>query len=130
MSYPSQVVSIAVKHNTTALGILGEKLAREHLRKKHYNIIDHNFRCAQGEIDLVVRKDKAYRFIEVKFRRTMDYGPPQESVVRRQQQRIRKAAVVWLRRRHLPMNSEVHFDVLAISERGGEQKYEYIEDAF
>lgn len=119
-----------MKRNTTALGRLGEKLAREHLRKKRYNIVDHNFRCPQGEIDLVVRKDKAYRFIEVKFRRTMDYGLPEESVVRRQQRRIRKAAQVWLSRRHLPMNSEMHFDVLAISERGGKQKYEYIEDAF
>lgn len=119
-----------MKHNTTALGILGEKLARQYLRKKRYNIVDHNFRCPQGEIDLVVRKDKAFRFIEVKYRRTMDYGPPEESVVRRQQQRIRKAAVVWLRRRRLPMNSEMHFDVLAISERAREQTYEYIEDAF
>ncbi len=119
-----------MKHNTTALGILGEKHARGYLRKKRFNIVDHNFRCSHGEIDLIVRKDKAFRFIEVKFRRTMDYGLPEESVMKRQQQRIRKAAVVWLRRRHLPMNSEMHFDVLAISEQRGVQKYEYIEDAF
>ena len=119
-----------MKHNTKALGIHGEKLAREHLKKKNYNIVDHNFRCPQGEIDLIVRRDKAFRFIEVKFRRTAEYGLPEESVVRRQQQRIRKAALVWLQRRHLPMTSEMHFDVLAISERGGGHKYEYIEDAF
>jgi putative endonuclease len=130
MSDSPQIFPIAVKRNTTALGIRGEKLAREYLRKKRYNIVDHNFRCSHGEIDLIVRKDKAFRFIEVKFRRTMEYGLPEESVVRRQQQRIRKAAVVWLRRRHLSMDSEIHFDVLAISEREGKQTYEYIEDAF
>jgi putative endonuclease len=130
MSDTPEIFSIAVKRNTKALGMRGEKLAREHLRKKRYNIVEHNFRCPQGEIDLIVRKDKAFRFIEVKFRRTMEYGPPEESVVRRQQQRIRKAALVWLNRRHLPMNSEIHFDVLAISEFRGDQKYEYIEDAF
>jgi len=119
-----------VKRNTTALGVQGEKLAGEYLRKKRYNIVDHNFRCPQGEIDLIVRKDKAFRFIEVKFRRTMDYGLPQDSVVRRKQQKIRKVAMVWLRRRRLPMDTEVHFDVLAIKGRAGGAEYEYIEDAF
>ena len=119
-----------MKRSTTALGVQGEKLAREYLRIKRYNIVDHNFRCPQGEIDLIVRKDKAFRFIEVKFRRTMDYGLPQDSVVRRKQQKIRKVAMVWLRRRRLPMDSEVHFDVLAIKERAGGTEYEYIEDAF
>ncbi len=119
-----------MRRNTTSLGMLGEALAREYLTKKRYNVVDHNFRCSHGEIDLIVRKDKAFRFIEVKFRRTMDYGLPQESVVRRQQQRIRKSALMWLRRRRLPMNTEMHFDVLAISEEAGQKRYEYIEDAF
>jgi putative endonuclease len=119
-----------VKRSKTSLGQLGEQLARTYLNRKKHNIVDHNFRCSLGEIDLIVRREKAFRFVEVKFRRTMDYGLPQDSVVRRKQEKIRKVAMVWLRRRRLPMDTEVHFDVLAIKERAGGIEYEYIEDAF
>lgn len=119
-----------MKQSKTSLGRLGETLAHDYLEKKHYNIIDHNFRCPLGEIDLIVRKNKAFRFVEVKFRRTLDYGLPQESVVKRKQQRIRNAAIIWLKNRHLPLNSEIHFDVLAIVQERGKIKYEYIKDAF
>ncbi len=116
--------------NKTTIGKKGEALARKYLKKKGYNIIDHNFRCKLGEIDLILRKDMAFRFVEVKFRRTLDYGLPQESVVKNKQRRIRNSAIIWLRRRYLPMDSEIHFDVLAISEEFGKIKYNYIEDAF
>lgn len=119
-----------MKPSKTSLGILGEKLAREYLRKNKFNIVDHNFRCSLGEIDLVARKDKSFRFVEVKFRRTMDYGLPQEAVIRRKQRRIRNAAIVWLKNRHLPLDSEIHFDVLAITEMAGKTTFEHIEDAF
>lgn len=130
MPDPPKVLQTAVKPSKTSLGILGENLARRYLDKKKYNIVDHNFRCPLGEIDLVVRKNRAFRFIEVKYRSTPDYGLPQESVVRRKQHRIRNAAIVWLKRRRLPLDSEIHFDVVAITKQAGETKYEYIEDAF
>lgn len=114
----------------TSLGILGERLAKAYLKKKKFNIIDHNFRCELGEIDLVARKDRAFRFVEVKFRRTTDYGLPQEAVIQRKQRRVRNAAIVWLKNRHLPLDSEIHFDVLAITEQAGKTMYEYIPDAF
>jgi putative endonuclease len=115
----------------TAIGKTGETLGRRYLQKKGFNIVDHNFRLRSGEIDLIARKNRAFRFIEVKFRRTNDYGLPQESVVKKKQKRIRRTALSWLRRRRLPMDSEIHFDVLAISKNNfGEIKYDYIEDAF
>jgi len=119
-----------MKRSKTELGILGEAMARQYLQNRKCNIVDHNFRCALGEIDLVVRKDRAFRFVEVKYRTTPEYGLPQESVVRRKQRRIRNAAIVWLKNRRLPIDAEVHFDVIAITEHAGERKYEYIEDAF
>lgn len=119
-----------MRPSKTELGALGEALARTYLQKKKCNIVDRNFRCAMGEIDLVVRKDRALRFIEVKYRRSPEYGLPQESVVRRKQHRIRNAAIVWLKNRRLPLDCEIHFDVVAITEHAGETKYEYIEDAF
>lgn len=112
------------------VGKRGEALAREYLKKKGYNIIDHNFRCRYGEIDLVLRKDKSFRFVEVKFRRTFEYGLPQDSVVRNKQRKIRNTALLWLRRRHLSTDCEMHFDVLAITEKAGKLKYDLIKDAF
>ena len=117
-----------IGHARTTL--LGESLAREYLKKRKYNIVDHNFRCRLGEIDIIARKNKAFRFIEVKYRRSSDYGLPQDSVVRRKQRRIRNAAVIWLKNRYLPLDSEIHFDVLAITEQTGKLRYEYLQDAF
>jgi len=115
----------------TSIGRKGERLARAFLEKKGAVIVAHNFRCRFGEIDLILRKNKAFRFVEVKYRRSEEYGLPQESVVKRKQTRIRRTAVLWLRIRHLPMDSEIHFDVLAISRDVlGKIAYEYIEDAF
>ncbi len=119
-----------MKLNRTAIGRKGEELARRFFKARKDNIVARNFRTRYGEIDLILRRDRAFRFVEVKYRRSRDYGSPQSSVVRYKQQRIRKTAIYWLQLRHLPLDSEMHFDVLAIDEEGGKVKYEYIEDAF
>ncbi|HEC78234.1 MAG TPA: YraN family protein [candidate division WOR-3 bacterium] len=119
-----------MRYNKTELGRKGERLAREYLTSRGFIIVAHNFRCRFGEIDLIARKEKAFRFIEVKFRTGTEYGLPQESVVRRKQQKIRTTAMLWLKQRCLPVDSEIHFDVLAINEEQGKIKYNYIEDAF
>jgi len=116
--------------NKIQLGKKGEELARKFLNKKGFNIIDHNFRCRYGEIDLILRKDKAFHFVEVKYRRTLEYGLPQESVNKRKQRKIQGVALFWLKKRHLPLDTEIHFDVLAINQNGDNTEYEYIEDAF
>jgi Holliday junction resolvase-like predicted endonuclease len=50
--------------------------------------------------------------------------------VKRKQRRIRNAAIIWLKNRCLPLDSEIHFDVLAITEQTGKLRYEYLQDAF
>ncbi len=116
--------------NKIQLGKKGEELARKFLDKKGFNIVDHNFRCRYGEIDLILRKEKSFHFVEVKFRRTLEYGLPQESVNKKKQRKIQNVALLWLKKRHLPMETEIHFDVLAINQSGNGVEYEYIEDAF
>ncbi|KPK70261.1 hypothetical protein AMJ87_09235 [candidate division WOR_3 bacterium SM23_60] len=111
-------------------GAHGEHLARAYLEQRGCSIVDHNFHCRYGEIDLIIRKNRAYRFVEVKLRSTHDYGIPQESVVARKQRKIKKTALIWLKQRHLPIDSEIHFDVVAISTVSGQPRFEYIEDAF
>ena len=113
-----------------SIGRKGENLARIFLKEKGFTIVAHNFRCRFGEIDLIIRKNSTFRFVEVKYRRSEEYGLPQESVQKRKQAKIRKTALLWLKLRQLPMDSDVHFDILAITKHSGKIAYEYIEDAF
>ena len=94
-------------------------------------MVERNFRWRFGEIDIITRKNSSFHFIEVKYRRTRDYGLPQESVIQKKQHKIQRTAQLWLQRRHLPVDTEMHFDVLAIhKDIRGRIHYEYIEDAF
>lgn len=116
---------------TRSIGLYGEKLARTYLEEHDHVIVDRNFRWRFGEIDIITRKKGILHFIEVKYRRTRDYGLPQESVIRKKQQRIKRTAQLWIQHRHLPADCEMHFDVLAISRDIKDRiRYEYIEDAF
>lgn len=112
------------------IGKKGESLARSYLKKKGFYPVASNFRTRYGEIDIIARKEKGFHFIEVKFRRSIDYGLPQESVIFRKQQKIRKTALLWLKERCLPIDSEIHFDVLAIISKKQKFIFEFLEDAF
>jgi putative endonuclease len=116
--------------NRKSIGERGESLARKYFEDRGCIVVERNFRSRWGEIDLILRKDRAFRFVEVKFRHSLEYGLPQESVIRRKQEKIRKVTLYWLRLRQLPMDTDIHFDVLAIHEVRGRIQYSYLEDAF
>ncbi|MEO0215566.1 MAG: YraN family protein [candidate division WOR-3 bacterium] len=116
--------------NKRNIGKFGEELASKYFQNLGYNIVAHNFHTRYGEIDLILRKDNLYRFVEVKFRSKLDYGLPQESVIKNKQEKIKKATLYWLRLHHLPLDTEIHFDVLAITRRGTKIEYEHLKDAF
>ena len=58
----------------TELGARGEALAADYLEKNGYRILDRNYRCRMGEIDLVARKENTLAFVEVKLRKNTSYG--------------------------------------------------------
>ena len=74
------------------LGRLGEKFAEQVLCLQGYRILERNYRCRDGEIDLIADKDEELFFIEVKTRRNSWFGQPCEAVDRRKQMNLRKAA--------------------------------------
>jgi putative endonuclease len=116
---------------TRSIGAYGENLAQSYLEKNDHEIIDRNFRWRLGEIDFITKKNRSLHFIEVKYRSTRDYGLPQESVIKKKQHKIQRTALLWLQQHHLPVDSDMHFDVLAISKDiRGRIRYEYIKDAF
>ena len=119
-----------MQRSTRWLGQIGEKMAGEYFKTNKYQIVERNFHCRFGEIDLILRKNQSYHFVEVKFRRSLQYGPPQASVIRKKQYRIRQLALLWLKKRCLPIDLDIHFDVLAISTINGQTNFELIENAF
>ena len=66
--------------NNIALGIYGEKLALKYLKKQKYKILEKNFRCALGEIDIVAKDGGFLVFVEVKTRSSNAFGEPMEAV--------------------------------------------------
>ena len=80
-----------------ALGQTGEDLAAEFLQQQGMVIIERNFRCPRGEIDIIARDGETIVFVEVKTRRTLALGSPLEAVTRAKLKRIRMLSAIWLR---------------------------------
>ncbi|QBD83742.1 YraN family protein [Ktedonosporobacter rubrisoli] len=78
------------------LGYLGESLAVERLISLGYTLLQRNYRCQYGEIDLIAEQGEDLVFVEVKLRRGTDYGLPEEAITRRKWQRIERAATYYL----------------------------------
>lgn len=79
-----------------SLGAFGEAYAARHLVDGGMVILDRNWRCELGEIDLVLRDGDAVVFCEVKTRSSAQYGSPLESVTARKAARLRRLAARWL----------------------------------
>lgn len=95
-------------------GNWGENQATSFLQRKGYQIIGRNIRPNRhGEIDIIAKKNHQYIFVEVKTRRTEQYGRPIDAVTPRKRIQLRKAASVWLWQNDL---REVHyrFDVIEV----------------
>ncbi|MFN3740871.1 MAG: YraN family protein [Thermodesulfovibrionales bacterium] len=112
-------------------GLKGEALAISYLKKKGYKILEKNYRTKFGEIDIIASKDDVVVFIEVKTRSTDAFGAPEESVTTEKQERIKKAALYYLK--NLRTIPALRFDVISILypvKLKQEPQIEHIEHAF
>ncbi len=96
-----------------ALGRWGEDLAAAEYQRRGYAVIDRNWRCPDGEIDLVMRRDDTIVFCEVKTRRSDVFGTASTAVDQRKQVRVRRLGAAWLAA-HGERRGDVRFDVAAI----------------
>ena len=96
-----------------ALGTSGEDAAAAWYEAKGYEVVARNWRCRDGELDLVVRNGRTYVFCEVKTRTSDAFGVPAEAVTRTKRQRIRHLAARWLSEASSPAR-DIRFDVVAI----------------
>lgn len=112
-----------------SLGRTGEEAAAAHLGSLGYRILERNYRCRQGEIDVVAERAGTIVFCEVKTRRTERWGQPSEAVDYRKQARLRRLAGAWLAERGVTA-SGVRFDVISVVMEGAETRLQHLEDAF
>ena len=99
---------------TSELGRWGEELAAGELEAKGFVILRRNFRCRQGEIDLIARRGREIAFTEVKLRKNDAYGRPAEFVTPSKQQKIKRAANYFLALNPWANELWLRFDVIEI----------------
>lgn len=114
------------KRNKRKLGARVEQLIKEYLLASGFDILEMNYRCRQGEIDIIAKEREYYVFIEVKYRSTLRYGTPQEAVGIAKQKRICSAAKYYLYTHNLGEFTPARFDVAAVMGN----KISYMKNAF
>ena len=93
-----------------------EQLAADYLRNKGFEIIESNFYCKMGEIDLIALDDKYLVFVEVKYRKNAGAGSPAEAVDFRKMRKICRSADYYMLTHGYSSDTNVRFDVVAIEE--------------
>lgn len=116
---------------TTSVGRRGEDAALRHLESAGLKLLERNYRCRGGEIDLVMQEGSTLVLVEVRLRSSGEFGGAAASVGRRKQRRVALAAKHLLLRRPEYRRLPARFDVVAIS--GGTDSatgISWIRDAF
>jgi len=112
------------------LGLAGEDAVARWYEAAAYEVLDRNWRCRDGELDLVVRHGSTLVFCEVKTRASTRFGAPVEAVTGTKQRRLRMLAARWLAE-HDAHRRNLRFDVASVTRSpGGELVVEVLEGAF
>jgi putative endonuclease len=111
------------------LGKRGEDLALRFLKRSGYKIIERNYVCKMGEMDIIAQEKDTLVFVEVKTRTSMDFGPPQLAVNPTKQMQLSKVALNFLKEKKRE-DVKARFDVVAIVLRPTGEEIELIRDAF
>lgn len=101
-----------------AVGAYGENVAARHLQEQGLVILDRNWRCADGEVDLVLRDGDDIVFCEVKTRLGDRFGPPSAAVTQHKVRKLRHLALRWLSEAGIRPR-EIRFDVVEVLPRAG-----------
>ena len=118
--------------NKRSIGSIWERFAGSRLMESGLEIITYNFRCRQGEIDIVARDGEYLVFVEVKCRKNKNNGNPLEAVTLYKQRTIRRVADFFLMRYGFKNDTPCRFDVFGIEVRGSKDDVEelWIKNAF
>jgi len=107
-------------------GILGEKLAKDYLKKRGYHILETNYRCP----DIVARHRDCLVFIEVRTKRSLRFGSPEESITPTKRERLKTAAARYRQaHRNLPPSWRIDMVAVELDRSGKPSRIELIENA-
>ncbi|MGV8884242.1 MAG: YraN family protein [Microbacteriaceae bacterium] len=114
------------------LGRRGETLAAAYLEGADYDIIECNWRCSQGEIDIVATRGPTLVFVEVKTRTGVGFGHPFQAVTPAKLARLRRLAAAWCEAHPgSEFSRSIRIDVIGvIAPRGGPVEIEHLEQVF
>lgn len=102
------------------LGRRGEQVAADWLEQQGYRVIDRNWRCTAGELDLVLRCARTLVFAEVKTRSSLEFGHPFEAITFEKGARLRRLAALWCRE-HGPVAGQIRIDAVAVTDAWSER---------
>jgi putative endonuclease len=107
----------------------GEKIAAAYLKKNGYRIMEINFRCPIGEIDIVAKEKDDLVFVEVKTRKSIELGYPEQAVGMRKQKKMSQLALWYMQKRKIA-DTNTRFDVVAITLIPEKNEVKLIQNAF
>jgi putative endonuclease len=117
------------RNDRRGLGRHGEELAARHLAGLGYEILERNWRCGAGELDLVARDGDCLAFVEVRTRRGQDMGSPEESVTLAKQARLVALAETYVQEHDWPGPWRIDVVAVEMDTRGRLQRLDHYENA-
>lgn len=111
------------------LGAWGESLAVDHLEAKGYEIVERNWRCRQGEIDIIAWAGMQLVFVEVKTRRGRAMGSPEEGLTQRKAQRLMRLAAIYVAEMGREVDWRIDLVAVEVDHKGGLMRCDHILNA-
>jgi len=117
-----------MKRQTT--GMIGEKLAADFLARQGYEIIEKNFRCKEGEVDIIAKDGQFLVFVEVRAKNSRTFGTPEESVTPRKKEHLKNVPARYQETHdNLPVEWRIDFVAVELDGRGKPLRLEVIKNA-
>lgn len=114
----------------TEVGATGETLAVDYLKGLGYQILHRNFRCRQGEIDIIARRDDCLVFVEVRTKRGSEFGTPEESITSSKKEKLIALAEAYLQTlAGPPLSWRIDVVAVELAPDGGLSRLDHIENA-
>lgn len=117
-----------MKFKNKITGNRGENVAKNYLVNHGYNILDKNYTCNVGEIDIIAEKEGLIVFIEVKSRNSLNFGYPYEAVDKKKQSKLIKVAQNYINYKSI-RNTQFRFDIIEVYLKQS-NRVNHIKDAF
>lgn len=122
--------SASFARNSLQRGKEVEDFVLSHLEREKFRLLERNFHCKGGELDLIMMDRDELVFVEVRYRSSIDFGDGIESVDHHKQRKLRIAAETWLQRNPQITFRGCRFDVISVSGENSNYRIEWVDDAF